>query len=279
MGKKLNSSSKRKWIINGVLAFGAVALLTTGFATWIIGANNTKDDDNGTSVTVDTAQRNNVSLSVSLTDDDIYVGENLTDVTGSFINGKGEGEPATQEDTDFEISMDVDLEIGGDVTGMTKIDLSFAYDLVAPSGETNPYEGNVTDNNEVTVSSENANAWHTAQDYTYLDINEDKEAKGFEKDGILSLALPTEEGTPVNDLTVTIEEGTGNKKYTGTITLEIFTWGTFFGGKAPSSYYNELFDAGTITNSSDDVNAVHQELTNLHNAFNGGKIFIKAEVK
>ena len=57
MKKSIKKSSRRKWVVGGVAFFGSIALLTTGFATWVIGASNTKDDMNNTNVTVDTAKR------------------------------------------------------------------------------------------------------------------------------------------------------------------------------------------------------------------------------
>ena len=39
--RKLISASKRKWVLGGILGFAAVALTTTGFATWIVGVNVT----------------------------------------------------------------------------------------------------------------------------------------------------------------------------------------------------------------------------------------------
>ena len=76
MKKSIRKSSRRKWVVSGIAFFGSVALLTTGFATWVIGANNTSDND-GTNVRVDTAVRNNVSLQIDLTEKEVYIGENM----------------------------------------------------------------------------------------------------------------------------------------------------------------------------------------------------------
>ena len=59
MKKDLKSKSKRKWIVGGVLLFGGVALLTTGFATWAIGVNQTKQNL-GTNVTVQGTENESV---------------------------------------------------------------------------------------------------------------------------------------------------------------------------------------------------------------------------
>ena len=67
--RKLRFSEKRKWVVNGLLAFGAVALLTTGFATWIVGVNQRNANGN-VSVSVDTAQKNNINFTFKILEDD-----------------------------------------------------------------------------------------------------------------------------------------------------------------------------------------------------------------
>ena len=67
MKKDLKSKSKRKWIVGGVLLFGGVALLTTGFATWAIGVNQTKQNL-GTNVSVQGTVNESVKLTVTPVD-------------------------------------------------------------------------------------------------------------------------------------------------------------------------------------------------------------------
>lgn len=268
MKKSIKKSSRRKWVVGGVAFFGSIALLTTGFATWVIGANQTSDTD-GTNVTVDTAVRNNVSLSIELEDSEVYIGEDLSEVDGEFINGKGEGEPETQKATDFSISMNINLEVGKDAGEFKQIDFTFAYDLNDP--EKYPTETNGTDNNKVTVggSGLTANDWHTANSYTFLDI------------ATSTLLLPTSAGSTSKEGISVKDDGNGNKTYsTATpIQVTIFKWGSFFGNKAPSTYYNDLYKAETVTNSTEDVNAVYSEFEALNKAFNDKIIYITATVK
>ncbi len=280
MKKTIKKSSLRKWVVGGIAAFGSIALLTTGFATWVIGANNTTDTD-GTDVTVDTAVRNNVSLEITLKEAKVYIGEDLSKAEGSFINGKaaegGEegtqkatdegGEEGTQKATDFSITMNITLEVGKDVGTFSTINFDFAYDYKVNN---QPVENDATNNNKVNVPTNLPERnWRKAGDYTFLKI-----AKP-------TLNLPTTAETPVDGITLTTDDE-GNKKYTATgLEVKIFDWGTFFGGKAPSTYYNEIYDNGdgTLTNSTADVNAVYDEFQALSEAFNGKKIYIKAEVK
>ena len=273
MKKRLNSSSKRKWIINGLLGFGAVALLTTGFATWVIGASNTTDND-GATVTVDTAVRNNVALTVDITESLIYVGEDVSSAKGSFITGLPATGEETQKVTDFEVTMNIKLEVGANAGTYSKINFSFAYGLEANE---ELYPKNVTDKNKVTLNE--TNAWHTSTSYEYLKINETKETNP-NNDGVLSLDLPTEVSEVANAHGfVMTQDAQGNKTYTATaLKLNIFDWGSFFDGKAPSAYYNELYSKGTIKNTTDNVNEVYDELAGLQ-VFNSKSIFVKAEAQ
>lgn len=74
MRKELKSKSRRKWLLGGSLAFASVALLTTGFATWVIGTQQTSGDGK-VNIGVDTAKDNSVELNFSLEDDQISVAE------------------------------------------------------------------------------------------------------------------------------------------------------------------------------------------------------------
>ena len=65
MKKEINSKSRRKWIRGGLAAFASVALLTTGFAVWVVGVQKNKvNGDIG--VTVDTAQNESVVFKFNL---------------------------------------------------------------------------------------------------------------------------------------------------------------------------------------------------------------------
>ena len=58
MKKEINSKSRRKWIMGGLAAFASVALLTTGFAVWVVGSQKMSDKGD-VSVTVDTGAPKN----------------------------------------------------------------------------------------------------------------------------------------------------------------------------------------------------------------------------
>ena len=245
MKKKLNSSSKRKWIINGALAFGAVALLTTGFATWIIGANNTSADGS-TSVTVDTAERNNINLTLTVNEPNIYVGEQ-TKEDGAYINIEG------GKATDFSINVSIVLEIGKDVE---KKPTKLVFDWKKEASE--EPEGEAIDVNTINyVTADSATHVNVGEGgrvnrtkYTYIDLNSEA----------TTLTIPAASGS---GWTVTTGE---NSRYEFTGDLTLFKWGSFFNNEAPSVYYDGLYKERKITNSSADVDKVYNEITAMHNA-------------
>ena len=69
MKKEINSKSKRKWVAGGLAAFASIALLTTGFATWVVGTQE-KEENVQVGVTVDTAQNQTLTFDFSLSDSD-----------------------------------------------------------------------------------------------------------------------------------------------------------------------------------------------------------------
>lgn len=247
MKKKLNSSSKRKWIINGALAFGAVALLTTGFATWIIGVQNANDDVS-TSVTVETATNESVELKASLSDAIIKLAE--TDVVESGV--VKEENPSG----DLEITFGtITLTYGGEwlkeneeIKGLT----------IAFATEEDGIETGIgqNENNNLTDAADLINK-RSGESYTYIDLSSN--LTGFNKEA----AKETTDGN-MTVLTWT------NVKYT-------FEWGSFFKyGEtkySPAKFYNKVFETGA---TSEDANNIQSELNAMKEAFMTGESHDKA---
>ena len=108
MKRELNSRSRRKWVAGGVLVFGSVALLSTGFATWVIGASKTYADVENIGVIVDTINDESFVLSAAIKTpgDGIVIGD-VTDLGTGFVqveNGTG----------DYEIVVTLTVEKGQD---------------------------------------------------------------------------------------------------------------------------------------------------------------------
>ena len=259
--KGLLSKGKKKWIIGGALLFGGVSLLTTGFATWIVGINQLRQNL-GTVVQVEGTLNESVQLIVtaSSTPDalGVNVGENH-DKGPNEIVGNSEGE------TDFVVNLDLTIVVGNEyLTKNTLTDITFEYNYEAVEGISN----NKTSNNKINVAS--STNTHKAGDYTYLDINSDSTiaVKSTEESGVFTK-------TPL----------TSAVKYTvSNLSVTLFKWGSFFDGMAPSSYYNKLYNDSDyrsnkglgITDSAEDQDLVVRELTALQDALHDGTIVVTA---
>lgn len=251
--RKLRSSEKRKWVVNGLLAFGAVALLTTGFATWIVGVNQ-REANGGVNVQVDTAQKNNVSFTFEIgSDKEIYVGEKTNSSDDNFVNITGDD----AKNTDFTVGVKITIEIGADVSDKpTKVSLAINYDGKGLDEDT---DNTAESGNKITYTKEEAPKTHKnlikeeQATFTYIDINE----------SFASLTLPSVDG---NGRTITNTNGDAKYEYVND-TAEMFKWGSYFGGKAPSVFYNELYKSGDLKNTSDDVNLVYGQLQAMKEVF------------
>ena len=140
--KGLLSKGKKKWIIGGALLFGGVSLLTTGFATWIVGINQLRQNL-GTVVQVEGTLNESVQLIVtaSSTPDalGVNVGENHTKGTNEIV-GNSEGE------TDFVVNLDLTIEVGNEYLCIKYIDPDdnlekYAVPVVYDSNLDLPIEG------------------------------------------------------------------------------------------------------------------------------------------
>lgn len=252
--RKLKTSEKRKWIVNGLLAFGAVALLTTGFATWIVGVNQ-REASGGVNVQVDTAQKNNVSFTFEVLESnkDIYVGEKTSSSSNNFVNITGNNE----KDTDFTVGIKITIEVGADVANKpTKVALAINYAGKGLDAET---DNTAATGNKVTYEKVSAPKTHKdmiegeSASFTYIDIN----------DSFAALTLPSEDG---NGWKITESNGDLKYEYTNDAAV-MFKWGTYFDGDAPSTFYNQLYKGGTLANTSEDVNIVYGQLQAMKEVF------------
>lgn len=263
MKKDLKSKSKRKWIVGGVLLFGGVALLTTGFATWAIGVNQTKQNL-GTSVTVEGTVNESVKLTVTPVDMNVSVSENHPHVDGEIFYTNDEVA------TDFKVIVNIKLEIGADyyannLSSINKIQFSF---IDSWEGLTKP-KGYVSETDKTAARKINApgnEKTHKSGDYEYITIPANS-----------SLAIPAlkadhnsiadDASNPAN-FTYTGSK-TGSKVFTvENLEITLFDWGSYFDFKSPCTYYNKLYnDSGyqtekglRITDSAEDIDIVYNEM-------------------
>lgn len=248
MRKELKSKSRRKWLLGGSLAFASVALLTTGFATWVIGTRQTSGDGQ-VHIGVDTAQDNSVELTFELdnTDDKIFVAEDAGNSNSNLTIERDEADTVSKPDWDIKIKK---LNI---VVGQTfyeslagKQDLKIVFEL--QKDVTAAEDKNLVTEDKVKVRTESS-SWN----YITLKTNEFK----------VTLPPSYPAGGKIYDIS---DE---NKTFS-------FTWGSYFDGKAPSDFYKEKEGSRGSQTLREYYQKALQELQAMKTALNDGELKLTA---
>lgn len=208
MRKELKSKSRRKWLIGGSLAFASVALLTTGFATWVIGTQKTSGDGQ-LNIGVDTAEDNSVELTFSLDENGkkIFVAEDAGDSNPNLTI-----KTVTKPDWDIKIK-NLNVVVGETFYNSIKDKqgLKIVFELQKDA---------TGDKNSVTDDKVGVRGGQEISSWNYIKL-----AKS-EFDVNLPKAYPA--GGKIYDINDTPD----NKTFS-------FTWGSYFDEKAPSDFYKE----------------------------------------
>lgn len=215
MRKELKSKSRRKWLIGGSLAFASVALLTTGFATWVIGVHKPSGDDQ-VHIGVDTVEDKSVELTFKLGDDNgITVAE---DAENPNPNPNLPIEKTVTPDWSIKIQ-DLSIVVGKafydeSLTGKTNLKIAFALQKDVAD-----------DKNSVTKDKDlvGVRGEQTESSWNYIDLA----TKEFTFD------LPT--SYPTNGKIYDINDTSHNSNEK----IFSFTWGSYFNGDAPSKFYQD----------------------------------------
>lgn len=223
MKKQTKLEKRRKTVLGAVLGFGAVALLTTATATYIISVNNPSGDLDGTNVTVDTIKGDFVELKIGKTGADLKVnlaesGEELPSDSYAVGYDSSSGNPLA----DLEITLpDITLTYGTDWAGADNPQLKFTLD---PSKNAA---------NQVAKGQDKVkNVGRGEGPWTYVDAPD---------------AVRVTSGSGMSSQ---VSGGTTTWTITG---LKVsFKWGTFFGGNgdSPATFYNSKFYKADESGSS-----------------------------
>ena len=248
MRKELKSKSRRKWLIGGSLAFASVALLTTGFATWVIGTQQTSGDGK-VNIGVDTAKDNSVELTFNLdTDNKIFVSEAVGDTNPNLKIERGESEADTEPDWTIKIK-DLNVVVGETFYESLKgKDLKIVFEL---------QKGVETDNNSVTDDKVGVRGGQTGSSWNYIKL-----AKSA-----FDVTLP--KVYPAGGKIYDINDTPDNKTFS-------FTWGSYFGEKAPSDFYKEKEGSKGSQTLREYYQKALQELQAMKTALNGGDLTLTA---
>lgn len=246
MRKELKSKSRRKWLLGGSLAFASVALLTTGFATWVIGTQKTSGDGQ-LHIGVDTAEDNSVELTFSLdTDNRIFVAEAAGETNPNLKIERGEGETGTEPDWNIKIK-DLNIVVGETFYNSIKDkqDLKIVFEL---------QKGVTKDKNSVTNDQVGVRGGQTGSSWNYIKLAK----SAFD----VNLPKVYPAGGEIYDINDTPD----NKTFS-------FTWGSYFDGKAPSEFYK-------LHEPKEGLRGYYQnalkELQAMKTALNGGELTLTA---
>lgn len=256
MKKNTNLTSRRKWVLTGVMGFAGVALLTTGFATFIVGnMNNTAAEDIG--VTVDTVQNKSVELTVSLTDSDIILKETTS---------KGTSTDIVQSDavdaTALDITGNITVKYGDSFFNKETHNMSLVFSLKYLTGsENDPHTHN---QKNLIKDAGNAITTYRTQEKTASSTG------GEELDSWTYIEAPA--AIDLTEVSPT-EEGNLNVITLNTQKLS-FQWGSFFNKVSPVTYYNSLEFADKTT-ASDQITS---ELNAMNTAMNDNTLELTAEI-
>lgn len=269
MRKELKSKSRRKWLIGGSLAFASVALLTTGFATWVIGTQKTSGDDQ-VHIGVDTVEDKSVELTFSLDENEngIIVAEDAEKSSNTNLPI----EETVTPDWNIKIK-DLNIAVGQTFYDSLKakqkekqeagqaLDLKIAFELqkdVAVAEDKNSVTQDI-------VGGRTGSSWN----YIKLATNEFK------------VALPDTypAGGMICDINDTSNDPNGyitNPDFKGDNKTISFTWGSYFGEKAPSEFYHD----NEINKGSQTLREYYQkasqELQAMNTALNNGELKLTA---
>ncbi len=237
MPKNNKSVGRKKWIAGGIIGFASVTLIATGFATWIIG-NQIRNDKDDVTVAVDTARNDSVTLAVNLTEKALFLGGKDTSGADSSITSSVVtlGEDASSRNEDLTVTATITVTAGADYVNS-----------LLDSGVTVTFAFDETSTGKVTTSDDTLNI-RDEESFTYLEapaaVTIAKDAFEEQSDGTYLATLSGQ-----------------------TLT---FTWGSYFDALNPMTYYNGLFQKGTLS----AANAAHlqgviDELNKMNEAITG----------
>lgn len=259
MKKEINSKSRRKWIMGGLAAFASVALLTTGFAVWVVGVTQTEKDGDVT-VDVDTAENRSVTFDLELNDKGISLRE-MTTSGDVFVKVTG-----NNADADFSISFN-------------------KFKISMPSGWYDSIKISIGSPSNSSTEGENSSTTSTTTyvDNKVSDNNVKLETKTRKGKTYFDLANETLNLTDDQNFTATTNDNNTVTTYTYknlNQSVEFFKWGSFFGGEAPTEYYNtKVFTPiGGVSQTAANAKLVEEELNAMHDTYENKAIKLNFEL-
>lgn len=250
MRKELKSKSRRKWLLGGSLAFASVALLTTGFATWVIGTQQTSGDGK-VNIGVDTAKDNSVELTFSLDESDkkIFVAEDAGSTNSNLTIERDEKEADTKPDWSIKIK-DLNVVVGKTFyESLNGKDLKIVFEL----------QKDVTEDKN-SVAEDKVGVRTGSSSWNYITLVKSK----FE------VTLP--KSYPANGKIYDIND----TSHSSDEKIFSFKWGSYFNEDVPSKFYHDNEKNKGSQTLREYYQKALQELQAMNTALNGGELKLTA---
>lgn len=250
MRKELKSKSRRKWLLGGSLAFASVALLTTGFATWVIGTQKTSGDGK-VNIGVDTAKDNSVELTFSLDESDkkIFVAEDAGSTNSNLTIERDEKEADTKPDWSIKIK-DLNVVVGKTFyESLNGKDLKIVFEL----------QKDVTEDKN-SVAEDKVGVRTGSSSWNYITLVKSK----FE------VTLP--KSYPANGKIYDIND----TSHSSDEKIFSFKWGSYFNEDVPSKFYHDNEKNKGSQTLREYYQKALQELQAMNTALNGGELKLTA---
>lgn len=238
MAKLTRNSYKRKVILFGVLIFVSIALISTGFAAWVMSTNSKKDVDPG-NISVGTVADGSLTFNnVLISNQDIYFEPAAGDYSGRVRLGSGEDVHAESLKT----------TITGEVTPKAYLGQLKVY-LVVTQGV---YDALTGSSNFITLETADGTKM-SLEDLQKLLVVGTMNSSGkieyssaaLEGKGLLLYTSGSESVFSSTNYSVDTSD---SDKVSFTINVN-FGWGSAFGNVNPSKYYDDV-PAGKLVSDS-----------------------------
>ena len=231
--KQVLKSIKRKYLVGGIAAFAGVSLLTTGVATWVIGANSTAQKD--VTVTVDGKQNNSASIEIGEVSP-LKIGEK-ENVNSGFVQVT-DAAAGNMKVTLYNVTYSYSSSFtSAGVAIKFSIDYGYNSEGAATSSLGNLVTETKIGDKRTIAKDGKSNNKNAADSWQYIAAPEN------------ATGLETGANTPHTITSLEIE----------------FQWGSFFGGKTPSSYYNglKLSTVADAKSVEEELDAMGKALTSI----------------
>lgn len=259
MAKLTRKSYKRKKIAFAAVILGGVALVSSGFAAWVLSANATGKTEG--SVTV--GEVKDASLEMTITRQEYNFKTSNWDDKPDDLNGaKFCFEPTKEDAQGVLVSGQTQNRVFNDGTNFEQLEIRYVV-AVSSMNETAFKELKVqmeeTTADKKINTAVNTNKWVTAPN-CYAD------------GGVTIASKNTTTTQEVNKVQASSSDVTGGKKYTWTIVFsDSFGWGTAFNKLNPGKYFDEdNIGKNVVLKAKDEPKdqkgtSVESILTNMHN--------------